>query len=188
MDKLKVITELINNSTKNVKILPIDDDVLKLISENMQLNVQSSLAAVILNFGGIVIDDWLRIYGAGKANFYNRNSDFSFDGILVAEDILGGLFSWAKNGSIWYFAPDTLEWEDLGIDYSQFINWSLNGDTDTFYQSFRWSEWRDDAARLSIENGMSFYPFLWAKAENMDARSRKEISMDELIKLEFNLQ
>ncbi len=182
MDKLKIITELISGSAKEVKLLPVEEDVLKLISENVQLDAEGLLGTVVLNFGGIVIDNWLRIYGAGKANFYKRNTDFSFNGILVAEDILGGLFAWAENGYIWYFAPDTLEWEDLEIDYSQFINWCLNGDTDAFYSDFRWSTWREDVANLPIEKGMSFYPFLWAKAESMDARSRREISMDEMIR------
>ncbi len=45
--------------------------------------------------------------------------------ILIAEDILGGLFG-LKDDFVYYFAPDTNEWECLEIYYTQFVNWLIN--------------------------------------------------------------
>ena len=133
-ERLKNILESIKSSFKNVKVLPIEESVLSQVLENFHIEEESLLGTIIFNTGGIIIDSWIRIYGAGKVNFYQRNKDFPYSNIIVAEDILGGLFAYMSNGNIGYFAPDTLEWEDMEIGYSQFLYWCFHGDTDTFYK------------------------------------------------------
>jgi hypothetical protein len=40
--------------------------------------------------------------------------------------------------------------------------------------------------RISNDNGISFYPFLWVEDYSLESRNRKEISMSEIIRLEFD--
>lgn len=119
-------------------------------------------------------------------NFISRNNLCPFNNIVIAEDILGGLFIFLENGNIGYFAPDCLELEDMEISLSQFLYWCLHGDTDTFYKDYRWKDWKKDVSNLKNNEGVAFYPFLWAKAENLESRHREIVPIDEIIGLEFD--
>ena len=88
-ERLKNILESIKSSFKNVKVLPIEESVLSQVLENFYIEEESLLGTIIFNTGGIIIDSWIRIYGSGKVNFYQRNKDFPYSNIIVAEDILG---------------------------------------------------------------------------------------------------
>lgn len=184
-EKMSKIMHSIQKSPKKVKMIPVDEAVLRDISNAFEINQNSLLGTIVYYTGGIIVDDWIRIYGSGKANFYQRNQDFPCTNILVAEDILGGLFAIMDAGTIGYFAPDTLQWEDNDLTYSEFLYWCFHGDTDTYYKDNRWCTWKEDISTLPIENGIAFYPFLWAKAE-LEERIRKEIPLAEIIRLEFD--
>ena len=181
------ILESIKDSSKRVEMLPVEETVSRQILNTFKIKEEDLLGNIVLNTGGIVIDDWIRIYGAGKVNFYQRNIKFPYDNLLVAEDILGGLFALLDNGNIGYFAPDTLMWEDNDLSYSEFIYWALHGDTDTYYQDYRWNTWQNDLQNLDINNGVSFYPFLWTEEDNFEKRVRKEIPMEEIIGFQFDM-
>jgi hypothetical protein len=44
-----------------------------------------------------------------------------------------------------YFAPDTLEWEDMGIGYSQFVEWTLDSEAHSkFYLDYQWPDWQTE--------------------------------------------
>lgn len=86
-------------------------------------------------------------------NFYERNDLFPYSSIIVAEDILGGLFAILNDGNISYFAPDCLEWEVMEISFSEFFYWAFRGDTDTYYKDYRWDTWKDDVKKISNYNG-----------------------------------
>ena len=132
----------IKRSSKTIKVLPCDDIAKQALKEKYKMNSESLLAAILDNTGGIVIDNWIRLYGAGEVNFVMRNSLFPFNEIVIGEDILGGLFICLNNGNIGYFAPDCLELEDMDIKLGQFVYWCLHGDTDTFYSDYRWQGWQ----------------------------------------------
>ena len=68
-------------------------------------------------------------YHAGIADF-NKRIGYDFGKmIIIAIDLVGGLFALNIGGfeddigMVWYFAPDTLSWESLGFNYSEFIAW-----------------------------------------------------------------
>jgi len=105
----------------------------------------------------------------------------------VAEDILGGLFAILNDVNISYFPPDSLEWEAMEISFSEFLYWAFHEDTDTYYKDYRWATLKDDVKRISNNNGISFYPFLWVEADSLESRYREEVPMSEMIKLEFDL-
>ena len=74
--------------------------------------------------------------------------------------------------------------EDMEIGLGQLIHWCLHGDTDTFYMDYRWDNWREDCAQLTLDQGMGFYPFLWTEAGQ--GRTRRPLPMAEIIGLEFD--
>lgn len=180
------ILDDIKKSTKAVNVLPSDDAVKAELKKTYKINSKSLLAILLENTGGIVIDNWIRFYGTGEINFISRNNLIPFTEIVIAEDILGGLFIVSENGNISYFAPDCLELEDMEISFGQFLYWCLHGDTDTFYMDYRWKDWQKDAADIKNNEGVAFYRFLWAEAENLESRNRKIVPIDEIIGLEFD--
>lgn len=184
---LAQILESVRQSPKRVEVLPVEDAVAQQIAEAYEINRENLLGTVLFQTGGILIDRWIRVYGAGKANFYRRNRDFPFDDILVAEDVVGGLFALLAGGKVGYFAPDALVWEDTELTYGQFLYWCLQGDTDTYYMDFRWKGWAREVEELPMEKGVAFYPFLWAKADFLESRHRETLPMEEIIRLELEM-
>lgn len=183
-ESFQKILDDINNSKKTIKILPSINSVKKRI-EKYEINPESLLGIILENAGGIIIDNWIRIYGAGEMDFASRNALIPLDKLVVAEDILGGLFVYLDNGNIGYFAPDCLELEDMEIHFNQFLYWCLHGDTDTFYMDYRWKNWQEDIFDLNCNEGVAFYPFLWAQ-ECTENRTRKIVPIEEIIGLEFD--
>lgn len=117
------------------------------------------MGAIVHETGGILIDHgWLRILGSGHARLtrtlpgWNKGKGEGF--YLIADDAIGGFF--ALNGGVlgpdiqnaYYFTPDTLDWEPLGIGYSAFVQWACGGKLDAFYEWIRWERWEADTALL----------------------------------------
>ncbi|NLM58821.1 MAG: DUF2625 family protein [Clostridium sp.] len=101
----------------------------------MGIDENSVLGQIVINSSGIIVDSTLRVYangdGVDSRNIYNYNLElhksFGDNVLIVADDIFGGLFAvnnggfQGEIGEIFYFAPDTLEWGNLGINYPEFI-------------------------------------------------------------------
>ena len=83
-------------------------------------------------------------------------------------------------GDVWYFAPDTLDWEDLELRYSEFIAWLAQGNIDEFYSSMRWTNWRESAKNVEFDKAILIYPFLWSEEVNIETASKSIVPFDEL--------
>jgi len=180
----------------------IDGDKKQGEKECNKLNIpsESVLYSVVTNSNGIVINNWIRLWGQSSKNnygvgYYNTQYIDDIKGMfLVASDVLGGLFAinitkFARGiNNIWYFAPDTLEWECMDMQYNEFLAWSLQGDTDEFYSTMRWKNWEEDVKNIGINYALLIYPFLWAKECDIDKASKKKVSIDEIIKINFECQ
>ena len=111
--------------------------------------------------------------------------------IIMGLDVVGGLFAInlnkfnEGNNLIWYFAPDTLDWECLDMQYNEFLAWSMQGNIDEFYSTMRWNNWQEDVKNIGINYALLIYPFLWARECNIEKASKKMVSIDEIIKLNF---
>ncbi|NUP52779.1 MAG: DUF2625 domain-containing protein [Catenulispora sp.] len=177
----------------------------------LQVTARSMLGAVTLNCGGLVLDDgWVRVYGGGSGRdgalpSLARVNEFpaTFDpgwrppaGLVVGHDVLGGVFALngadpaaegrpGEPGQMTYFAPDSLEWEALGVGHSAWLSWLLGGDVAGFYSRLRWGGWREDAAAATFEQGINHFPPLWSKEahDDLDATSRKAVPMREVLGL-----
>lgn len=170
-------------------------------SESQKLDIpsNSALASVVINCSGIYIDNWIRILGQENAKrngimYYNVMVNHGcLDGMfVVATDVVGGIFAInisrfeTEKNEIWYFAPDTLKWESLGMKYSRFIVWTVQGNTDGFYESMRWNSWRNDCKNLEFNSSYLIYPFLWARECDINTADKKMVLFDELMNLNFD--
>lgn len=59
--------------------------------------------------------------------------------------------SFGKNSH--YFAPDSLEWEDLGLGYTDFLGWIMSENINTFYKDYRegWENWQQDVRNDQVK-------------------------------------
>jgi len=165
--------------------------------EKMGINEISTLGQVIINTSGIIVDNIVRVFANGdeieSKNIYNYNlelqNSFGNMKIIIADDIFGGLFAinngafQSKIGDIWYFAPDSLDWESLDINYSEFIAWVSSKNFNEFYSLFKWSNFYHDIKGIKYNQGILIYPFLWSKECNIETADKKIVPINELTSL-----
>ena len=194
----KIISEWLKEATNKIEILTSSSEDSERVLYDLQVTTKSILGAIAYHCGGILIQDgWLRILGSGSEKLrrdistWNRLNDKNekqriAGALLVADDILGGFYAinagefGSAIGNVFYLAPDTLEWEDLDITFSEFVYWSFTGDINKFYEDFRWTGWQEEIKDMSGDKGISIYPFLWAEGESIEKRSRKIVSIEEI--------
>lgn len=161
----------------------------------LQVTTKSALGAVAYSTGGILLQHgWLRVLGSGHPHLARSVTSWTDDckldnALLVADDVIGGFFALnggcfdGGEGEIFYLAPDTLDWECLGIRYADFLNWCCTGDLSGFYEPCRWRRWETLIPRLDGNQGISVYPYLWtseAKKRGIERCSKKAVPMEEL--------
>ena len=203
-----LVSEWLSGASAPVEVLPMDQGRAERTLLDMQITTRSPMGAIVYHTGGILIDDgWLRILGSGHDRLPRTVSSWNAvtlpiqeqrlpGGCLFADDVIGGFFALnggafeAQPGHVQYFAPDTLNWEDMKMSYSQFIQWSCGAGLAQFYQSFRWDGWRDEVKALNGDKAFSFYPFLWANEPSLPGRSRKAVPVEEVwgVQMDTRLQ
>ena len=195
----------ISDATNGVTVFPAVESTRADALLATQVTTRSPMGAIIYESGGITVDHgWLRILGGGCPDFtrslpqWNRDCGTMTDEgpppfLLVADDAVGGLFAINGGalgddaGNVSYFAPDTLDWEPLDMGYTDFALWAFSGDLQSFYADFRWTDWVSEVSSLAADRAMSFYPFLWAEAENLDSRHRGSVPVLEAFNLQFDM-
>lgn len=177
------VQQWIAGATNAVEVLPVNESNRDAALLAIQVTTRSPMGAIVYETGGLLIDHgWLRILGSGHSRLprslasWNDGRTMFGDGqspgyLLVADDVLGGFFAinggslGPEMGSVFYFAPDTVEWECLDFSYSQFIFWCLQGDLADFYESLRWPGWEQEISTLGGDQAISVFPFLFTKGE-----------------------
>ena len=204
---MPMISGWIQDAGCPVEVLPcsVEDGERALLAA--QVTTRSPMGAICHATGGILVDaGWLRILGAGCPRLpralmaWNTGRvPFGQDGrpgfLLVADDVVSGFYAinggglpGAEPGHVAYLAPDTLRWEDLGMNYSQFLCWSWSGRMEDYYGDQRWPGWRTDVARLDGAQVYGFYPFLWAAGPQLAARHRAIVPVAEAWSLMVDMQ
>jgi len=186
----------IKESKNNVRVLPrtmarADSALLA-----AQVTTRSPMGALVYETGGILVDNgWLRILGSGSTALnrdlmgWNENKQAGM--LLVADDVLGGFFALnvgafgqASLGTIYYLAPDNLEWEPLDFGYSDFLIFCFSGNLAKFYDGMRWNGWQQEVAKLDGNQGISCVPFLFTEeGKDISKVSRKPVPIAELWRL-----
>jgi hypothetical protein len=201
-----LVREWIAAASNRVEVLPARDPDRSRALEEVQVTTRSPMGAVVYETGGLLIDGgWLRVLGSGHPRLprtlpgWNKGRTWSETQaaptiLVVADDVIGGSFAInggaleGPQGQMHYFAPDRLEWESLERGYSDFLQWTLQGDLQKFYEGQRWREWSVDVSVLAGDQAFSIYPPLWAKGPPVEERSRKAVPMAELFELQFDIQ
>lgn len=186
MSRWGFVEFMIQESKKDVKVLPVNEDLANLIMGQFNFSDENALGAVIANTGGIVVDNWIRIYGAGEIDLIMRNQSYTTDKFVVAEDIVGGLFFLLEDGTIGYFSPLTLQIQHFDMRYEDLLTMLIYSDNTLFYQDLKWAGWKQDIENVSYDQGIMFYPMLWAGGDK-ETSSKKAIPMIELVNLTLEL-
>ncbi|MGF6849945.1 hypothetical protein QFZ51_005180 [Chitinophaga sp. W3I9] len=198
------VDEWIKSAKNKVEILPVDTSKAKDALYKTQVTTRSPMGAIIYMTGGLLIDDgWIRILGSGSSKInrtlpdWNKGKSFKEFGespsfLLIADDAIGGFYllnggGLGKDlGNVYYFSPDNLEYEQMDLTYTQFLDFCFNNDLDKFYEGSRWTNWRDEVSKLNGDKVFNFYPFLWTKeGKDINENSRRAISIEE--QYDFNL-
>ena len=203
-----LVQEWMQEATNLYEVLPRDAKRAEAELLNAQVTTRSPMGAILYETGGILISKgWIRILGSGCERLdrgmfeWNKGKTFENYGeppayLLVADDILGGLFAINGGafgqeglGQMYYLAPDTLSWEPMNCGYSEFVSWTLGGDIHMFYEPFYWDGWQEEVSKLNGNQVFSFFPFLWTKeGQQIEAVSRKVVPIEESYRLTMDMQ
>ena len=196
-----LVQQWIAEASVDVEILPLADanagntDLL-----GVQVTTRSPMGAIAFNSAGIFIDGgWLRVIAAGQHPRFQRslpswNQGRSEGYYLVADDVLGGYFAinggalGEDPGQIYYYAPDSLAWEQCGLSYSQFLVWAMSGKLGEFYDASRWNDWESEVKELTGDQVLSVYPFLWAKGPLIVERDRRPVHVSEYYSFQADIK
>jgi len=202
-----IVEGWIKTAKNKVEILPVDQTKAKEALYRTQVTTSSPMGAIVFMTGGLLIDDgWIRILGSGNSKFnrtlpdWNKGKSFNEFGetpsfLLIADDAIGGFYLLnggglgSDVGKIYYFSPDNLEYEQLDVTYSEFLEFCFNNNLDKFYEGNRWDGWREEVSKLKGDEVFNFYPFLWtAEGSDINKSVRKIIPVQEQYSLNLDLR
>ncbi len=157
----------IAESARSVVVLPprAGEETLRLL----EVADDSTLGAIASRTGGLLVDrGWIRLLGGGSERLPSLAEWAGLaerplvepvaGGLCVAHDAVGGFFVLlAETGHVHSFLPDTLQWQDTRLGYSQFVHWTLHGDVETFYGDLRPSGWQESVSTLAPDEGLSIH-------------------------------
>lgn len=201
-----LVEEWIAGASNQVEVLPRDQKQSERTLQHLQVTLRSPLGAIAYHTGGILADGgWLRLLGGGGGQrmvgglrSWNNGSVEPLgpqgrQAVVVAHDVVGGFFTLdggafgGRRGGVHYLAPDTLEWEDLDLSYSDLLGWAFTGDLETYYADARWPGWQEEIRPLPGDRGMLIYPPLWAaEGGALTERVRRDVPMTELWAMELH--
>jgi hypothetical protein len=131
----------------------------------LRVSAESTLGSIARETGGVLVDDgWFRLLGGGSERLPSLTEWAGIGGaplvepvdrgLCVAADAVGGFFVLlAQTNRVHSFLPDSLEWQDTGLGYSQFVHWTLYGDVDSFYGALRERE----RPRVAADEALSIH-------------------------------
>lgn len=202
-----LVQKWIDSAKNKVEVLGVDSAKAKEALYHSQVSTYATLGAVIYNSGGIMIDNgWLRILGSGSERLkrsvpeWNKGKTITEYGdkptyLLVADDAVGGFFAinYGAFGEdlkhVFYLAPNSLQWEPLGLGYTEFIRFCFDSDLSAFYKGLRWSTWNQFIANLDGNKSYSFRPYLWTEGGmDIEKCARKLVTTEELFRFNLNKQ
>lgn len=200
-DTWQEVQEWIGNAHASVEVLETTRANGEETLYRLQVTNRSTLGAIALETGGLIVDHgWLCLLGAGHPRIHgslrqNRQHPLLEEGFVVAYDVVGGLFALntgrfdPQSAHVYYFAPDTLEWEDTEKGYTDFVDWVLNGDLDTYYSTFRWKSWIEDLKAMTPGQGIAVYPFLWtAEGRDMERNAKRPVAIEEVWESQYTFR
>ena len=194
---IDLIHEWVSSAENQCEILPPSSEREAVLLE-VQVTTRSTMGAVAYETGGVLVDHgWLRFLGSRHPKLPRTlpgwNQDRAAGFYLMADDAVGGFFAMnggafdGDRGDIWYWAPDSLDWEPLELGYTDFLQWSLTGKLSEFYADLRWPTWKEDVVELAGDQCINFVPFLWTSEGSVEGSDRRAIPVTESFDLKVDL-
>ena len=181
---MKEILEEFEESSNDIKFLKCNKKITDSIERPQELKF------ILEHFSYVTVNGYLKILGNDSENGFSYCNElfskcYNSNHCLIAYDILGGLFAinFEKLNSIEYFAPDTLEWEDLEIDYKDFLYWVTTNQLDTFYQELIVPDLLTLDLSLEKNEVVLTYPFIWSMEYTPSGAVRKIVLFKELLEM-----
>ena len=179
----KIIAEF-EESSNDIKFLEFNKKLTDSIERPQELKF------ILEHFSYVTVNGYLKILGNDLENGFSYCNElfskcYNSSRCLIAYDILGGLFAIniEKLNAIDYFAPNTLEWEDLEIDYKDFLYWVTTNQLDTFYQELIVPDLFTLDLSLQSNEVILTYPFIWSMEYTPSDAVRKIIPFKELLEM-----
>jgi hypothetical protein len=194
------VEQWIDDSEVEVEVLPTDRATGEAALYATQVTSRSPMGAIALNTAGLLLaSGWLRILGAGGHARFQRslpgwNEGRSSGFYLIGDDVVGGSFAinggalGDDRGSIYYHAPDSLRWESCKCGYSEFLVWAMTESLHVFYQPLRWDGWHLEVSKLTGDQALSIYPFLFTEGPPIKDRSSRAVPVAEQYDLQLDIQ
>jgi len=179
----KIIAEF-EESSNDIKFLEFNKKLTDSIERPQELKF------ILEHFSYVTVNGYLKILGNDSENGFSYCNElfskcYNSNRCLIAYDILCGLFAIniEKLNVIEYFAPDTLEWEDLEIDYKDFLYWVTTNQLDTFYQELIVPDLFTLDLSLQSNEVVLTYPFIWSMEYTPSGAARKIVPFKELLEM-----
>lgn len=180
----KKIIEEFEESPNDIKFLKFNKKITDSIEKPQELKF------ILEHFSYVTVNGYLKILGNDSENGFSYCNElfskcYNSNRCLIAYDILGGLFAIniEKLNAIEYFAPDTLEWEDLEIYYKDFLYWVTTNQLDTFYQELIVPDLFTLDLSLESNEVVLTYPFIWSMEYTLSGAARKIVPFKELLEM-----
>ena len=181
---MKEILEEFEESSNDIKFLKCNKKITDSIERPQELKF------ILEHFSYVTVNGYLKILGNDSENGFSYCNElfskcYNSNRCLIAYDILGGLFAIniENLNAIEYFAPDTLEWEDLEIDYKDFLYWVTTNQLDTFYQELIVPDLFTLDLSLEKNEVVLTYPFIWSMEYTPSGAVRKIVPFKELLEM-----
>jgi hypothetical protein len=196
-----MVQEWLKRARNQHQVLEVDRARSEQVLVALQVTTRSPMGAIALESGGIWFDHgWLRFLGGGGPRFGHdlaswnglpghRGETAAGGALVVAWDVAGGFFAInaglfeGNPGDVFYFAAETLQWDNLGVGYSGLLQWALSCNLDEFYADVRWPNWKRDIESLSGDQGLQFHPPLYTEEARQQPRYHHPVPMQELWKV-----
>ena len=194
------LSDLLSGGKNQVEIIPPDLELAKANSEYFQAGENTAFGMLITQSGGVIVEGAVRLLGStadpnfrdiNKVNAEYGNDEENY--IILGDDIFGGIFALNLgflpecSGNVIYFAPDTLEFEDLEIKLSQFFEFLRNRDLKDFYGQFSAEEYELlRAKKVGFNEFLHFYPPQFSAEFKTQKHDVRVIDIRECYKAAFN--
>lgn len=189
--------DLLLNGKNRVEIIPPDEPCAAINAEYYQADGLTAFGMLITQSGGVYADGVVRLLGSNRDSEYRDISMFNikFGGggyIIFGDDIFGGIFALNIGlipdciGNVIYFAPDTMEFEDLGIKPSGLFEFLRNGGIHSFYGQFSAEEYAElRAMNVGFNKVLNILPPQWSAEFKTEKHDVRAIDIYEHYRLKF---
>ena len=175
-----LVERWLSTGVSDVVLIERDPKVSAATVLHLQVSTHSILGALAYECGGLVVGGRVRVLGGGTAEI--KSSLKTWNGlpsdlmpmergmVRVGFDVFGGVFALdggalgPGDGSVHYFAPDSLSWEPLELGHSAWVHWLLTEPDKlvTFYEAYRLADGGARLPGLAFDQALALSPPPWS--------------------------